>query len=74
MENLGKLLVFTGIIIVIIGLVLWLAGSRLSWFGNLPGDVKILRENVRIYIPFMSMILVSIFLSLLIWLFQKIFK
>ena len=47
--------------------------SKLGWFGNLPGDLKIEKENVRIYFPVTTMLIVSIILSFLIWLFKKIF-
>jgi len=40
--------------------------GALSWFGRLPGDIRIERETVRIYIPFVSMLLISAALSLLL--------
>lgn len=74
MPNIGKLLVIAGAVIIIIGLIIWLLGNKLSWFGNLPGDVRIERENFRFYAPLMSMLLVSIFLSLMIWLFNRFIR
>lgn len=57
----GLAIVGVGVAIVVIGLLVWSGG--LSWFGRLPGDIRIERPNVRIYIPITSMILVSIVLS-----------
>jgi len=72
-RNAGPLLVMAGLIIVVFGVLAWTGG--LSWFGRLPGDIRIERENVRVYIPLVSMVLVSvvgsIFLSLLLYLFRR---
>lgn len=62
-----------GIAIVVIGLVFWLAGDKLGWFGNLPGDIRVERENFKFFMPITSMILVSILLSLLLWVFRRFF-
>ena len=73
MGQIGKLIILAGVILVIIGVIISFAGNRFGWFGNLPGDIKIEKENVRIYFPVMTMIILSIVLSFLIWLFKKIF-
>ena len=73
MGQIGKLIILAGVILVIIGVIIFFAGNRFGWFGNLPGDIKIEKENVRIYFPVMTMIILSIVLSFLIWLFKKIF-
>ena len=70
---MGKLIILVGVILVIIGVIISFVGNRFGWFGNLPGDLKIEKENVRIYFPVTTMIIVSIILSFLIWLFKKIF-
>ena len=62
-----------GVILVLVGLVVWLAGDKLSWFGHLPGDIRVERKNMRFYAPITSMILLSILFSLLMWLFRKFF-
>ncbi|QMU28829.1 DUF2905 domain-containing protein [Adhaeribacter radiodurans] len=73
MQPLGKYLVFLGLIIVGLGLLLWLAGNKLSWFGHLPGDIRIEKPNFKFYAPLTSMILVSILLSLVMWLIRRFF-
>lgn len=62
-----------GIAVVVIGLIVWLAGDKLGWFGNLPGDIRVERENFKFFMPITSMILLSIVLSLLLWLFRRFF-
>lgn len=72
MAGLGKMLVFAGIVVVIIGLVTWLAGDKLSWFGNLPGDIRIQKKNVTFYFPLVSMILISAAISLFLWIIRRL--
>jgi hypothetical protein len=71
MERVGKLVIITGIVIVVAGVVIWLLGDKLRFLGRLPGDIRIERENVRVFIPITTMILVSVVLSLILWLIQK---
>ena len=56
---------------VVIGLVLSYAPGLLGWFGHLPGDIRIERENGSFYFPGTSMILVSLVLSVL---FSRFFR
>jgi hypothetical protein len=72
MQNIGKILVIAGILIIVIGLIVWFAGNRLSWFGNLPGDIRIKKENFSFYMPISTMILVSVFISFILWMIRKI--
>jgi DUF2905 family protein len=65
----GKVLIFLGLALVVLGLV-WLAGERLG-LGRLPGDIVIEREGTRIYIPLMTSLIVSVGLSLVLWLFSR---
>ena len=60
-----------GVAIVIAGLIVWLLGDKLRFIGRLPGDIRIDRDNVKVFIPITTMLLVSIFLSLIMWLVQK---
>jgi len=72
MERHGKIIIFIGIAIIIVGFIVWLLGDKLRFIGRLPGDINIQRGNVRVFIPFTTMILASILLSFLFWLLQKI--
>jgi hypothetical protein len=71
MQNTGKLLMFAGLIILVAGLVLWLGGDRLRWLGRLPGDISVEKPNFRFYFPVTTMIIVSIVLTLVLWLIRK---
>ncbi len=62
----GKFFIVLGAILVLIGLILTYAPGLLSWFGRLPGDIRIQDENKFIFIPITSMIIVSILLTLII--------
>jgi hypothetical protein len=74
MENFGKILTVLGAVLVVIGLIAWLAADKLSWFGRLPGDIAIERPGFRFYAPITTMLLLSVGLSLLLWLFGKFFR
>jgi hypothetical protein len=64
-----RILVTLGIVLVIVGIAWpWLVKLGL---GRLPGDIVIERENFRFYFPLTTMIIVSLVLSLLVWLFRK---
>jgi len=73
MQPVGKYIVVIGILIVVVGLIVWFSGDKLNWFGNLPGDVRIEKKNVKIFAPFTTMLLLSALLSLLLWVFRKFF-
>ncbi|HCT75647.1 MAG TPA: DUF2905 domain-containing protein [Micromonosporaceae bacterium] len=68
-KDLGPWLVGAGIFVVILGILAWTGG--LSWFGRLPGDIRIETETTRVYIPITSMILVSVALSILLGIFNR---
>jgi hypothetical protein len=65
----GLLLVVLGLGLVVAGLLAW--SGALSWFGRLPGDIRWEGERGRVYIPIVSMLLVSVVLSVVLWLFQR---
>ena len=74
MEQLGKMLVSFGALLIVVGLGLWLAADKLSWFGRLPGDLRIARPGFQLYAPLMTSLLLSVGLSLAFWLFNKFFR
>jgi hypothetical protein len=65
----GPLLVGLGALVILVGLLVW--SGALDWFGRLPGDIRIEREGVRVYIPLVSMLLLSAAVSLLLYLFRR---
>ena len=71
MTDLGKLLVVVGCVIALIGAVLLLAGKLHVPLGRLPGDIVYRGKNTVFYFPIVTCILLSIVLSLLLWLFRR---
>ena len=65
----GPMLIALGVGLILIGLLFW-SGS-MSWFGRLPGDIRIERESVRIYVPIVSMLVVSVVVSLVLYLARR---
>ncbi len=70
--SLGRMLLGVGALLALVGVVLIVAerfpGLRI---GRLPGDVAVERERWRFYFPLGTSILVSVVLSLLLWLFGR---
>lgn len=69
----GKWIIVAGIIIVIIGVLVYFFYNKLNWLGKLPGDIRIERENFRFYFPVVTMVIISIVLTILINIFKKFF-
>lgn len=74
MEHLGKILVSLGALLIVVGLGLWLVADKLSWVGRLPGDIRIERPGWHFYAPLMTSLLLSIGLSLVLWLYNRFFR
>ncbi len=64
--ELGRWLLVVGIVLALLGALLLYAPRLFAWFGHLPGDIRIERDGVRVYIPLASMLLLSVLLSLLL--------
>jgi hypothetical protein len=65
----GPTIVVAGVVVVLVGLLVWAGG--LSWFGRLPGDIRIERESVHVYIPIVSMLILSAVASLVLYLVNR---
>lgn len=72
-QQTGKWIIITGVVLVIAGLVIWLFHDKLHWIGRLPGDIRVEREHFRFYFPLTTMILFSLVVTLLIYLFKRFF-
>jgi Protein of unknown function (DUF2905) len=70
MRELGKFVVVTGVIITLLGLVMW-SGFAPKWLGRLPGDIRIERGHSAFYFPIVTCIILSILLSLLLSIFRR---
>jgi uncharacterized protein HemY len=69
-NELGKVLVVLGVVAILVGALLW-SGFGRGWLGRLPGDIHYTRGNVSFYFPVVTSILVSVVLSLVLWLLRK---
>lgn len=70
-RSVGLLVIGLGVVAIVVGFLIMSGG--LSWFGRLPGDIRIERDGLRLYVPITSMILVSLVLTLLSWIFRRFF-
>ena len=69
--NLGRMLIVLGIVILVAGVIVTL-GERLPIrFGRLPGDITLRGKNSVFYFPLTTCILLSVILSLVMWLFNR---
>jgi len=68
---MGKLLIYAGLALVVLGALLHWYPNLFSWFGRLPGDIRIERESGGFYFPVVSMLIISIALTILVNLFFR---
>jgi hypothetical protein len=68
---MARWIMIAGAILLIMGAIMHLAPWLLSWFGKLPGDIRIESERGKVFIPITSMIIVSIVLTIIINIFKR---
>ena len=68
--NVGRLLILAGVVLVALGVIVMLAG-RFTPFGRLPGDIVFRRGNFTFYFPVVTSIVLSVLLTLVLWLFSR---
>ena len=71
MRDVGLLIALGGGVLVVVGLLV--AAGAAGWFGRLPGDLRFEGDNVRVYVPLVSMILVSVALTVLLNVLRRLF-
>ena len=71
--ELGKVLILIGFSIIVIGFIVMFS-NKFSFFGNLIGDIQYQNENMKIHLPFTSMIIISIILSFIINILYRLFR
>ena len=71
--EIGKSIIGIGVFILFIGFIFYLFGDRLSFLGNLPGDFKYQSDNINLFFPITSMLIVSLFLSSIISIITRFF-
>lgn len=73
MQSVGKYLIVFGIILIAAGVILTFF-PKLNFFGKLPGDISIKKENYSFYFPIVTSIVISILLTLVFWIINYFFK
>jgi hypothetical protein len=74
MTDFARLLIIIGLVIALSGALILVAIRFFPWLGNLPGDARIESENFKLYIPFATMLLVSILATILLNIVIRIFR
>ena len=70
MPDFGKFLVIAGLLMAAIGALIW-SGFGKGWLGRLPGDIHYKGDNFSFHFPIVTCLLLSLLLSLILWLFKK---
>jgi Protein of unknown function (DUF2905) len=70
MNEMGKFLVFAGLLIALAGALIWLGFGK-DWFGRLPGDIHYSKGDFHFYFPIVSCLILNALLTLILWLFRK---
>ena len=70
MNEMGKYLVIVGLLIAAVGVFLW-SGVGRGWLGKLPGDINYTKGNFSFHFPIVTCLIMSVVLTLLLWLFRK---
>ncbi|MFW6328161.1 MAG: DUF2905 domain-containing protein [Bacteroidota bacterium] len=73
MNQLPKILIGLGILLLLSGIMLMFFKDKLTWLGKLPGDIRIERDNFKFYFPITTMLLISVAISLLVHLIRRFF-
>ena len=72
-HSLGKILILIGVVAIVAGVLIIFKDQipGMGRLGRLPGDIRIESKNVKIYFPLATSVLLSVLLSLLLWLFRR---
>ncbi len=72
-RNTGKYIIIAGIVIVLIGIIIYFFSNKLHWIGRLPGDIRVEKENLRFYFPITTMIIFSVLITIIIQVIKRFF-
>jgi len=71
MDSLPRVLVIVGLALVALGVLLY-ASPSIPWLGRLPGDIRIERPGLRVYLPVTTCLVISLAVSAALWLLSKL--
>ena len=67
----GKYIIIIGTVLIIVGIIIYFFNDKLNWIGKLPGDIRIEKENFKLYFPLTTMLVVSLAVTLIINLIRR---
>ncbi len=67
----GKYIILFGVVIILIGIIIYLFHDKLNWIGKLPGDIRVEKENFKFYLPITTMILFSVAITVIVNLIKR---
>ena len=70
MDSMARVLIVAGLVLLVAGVVLYLS-PHVPWLGRMPGDIRVERPGFRFYAPLTTSIIISVVLSLVLWLFTR---
>jgi hypothetical protein len=70
MPEVGKMLFVAGLLLAVLGLVLW-SGFGRGWIGQMPGDINVSRGSFSFHFPIVTCLVISAVLTILLWLFRR---
>ncbi|MEO6549105.1 MAG: DUF2905 domain-containing protein [Ferruginibacter sp.] len=62
----GKWIILVGALLIACGLIVYFFHDKLQWLGRLPGDIRIEKENFRLYFPVVTMMIISVIVTLVV--------
>ena len=69
----GKWIILTGIIIIVLGVVIYFFHDKLHCLGRLPGDIRVEKGNTRFYFPVVTLIIISVLLTTIVNVIKRFF-
>lgn len=72
-QDIAKYIMLAGLLLLILGGLLYLFYDKLGWIGKLPGDIRIEKDGFRFYFPITTMLLFSLLINLIIRLYRTLF-
>jgi hypothetical protein len=72
-SDTGKYIIVAGVMIVLLGVIIYFFHDKLNWIGRLPGDIRIEKENFKFYFPITTMILLSLAITTIVQVIRKFF-
>lgn len=69
----GKYVILAGVLIILIGIIVYFFHDKLNWIGRLPGDIRIDKENFRFYFPITTMVILSVVITAIIRIVKRFF-